>query len=378
MGQKNFEDSRPPAVTLPEPDLTEMRIQDIEALVPNFDPNAAQADARAAILKAVQAYGGKSANYSVLAQIPGVPVAKAFAIPIYYYDKFMKDNGLYTMIDGFLNDDNFNNDPAVRQQSLQDLRNAMMKGDVDQDLQDQLKVRFANDFTGTDGKPIIMRLRTSTNSEDLAGFPCAGCYNSQSGDPANWESVLDGIKMAYSTAWLFRTFEERSYYRVDHRKVGMGLLVHHKYINEVANGVAITANPYDLTQSDATTYFVNTAYGGVNSVVALPPGVTSDQFLYFVGAPGNNVNYIQRTNQPLPAGSEHVLTDKQIGSLGTALTLANGVFKNAYTDQVSGWYALDIEFKFCAVDSIGNITGTPTVWLKQARPYPNPNTSTGN
>ncbi len=374
VGQKNFEDSRPPPVTLPEPDLTETRIQDVEALVPNFDANAKQLVARAAILTAVQAYGGKSANYSVLAQVPGVPVAKAFAIPLYYYDKFMKDNGLYAMIDGFLSDDTFNNNPTVRQELLRDLRNAMMMGQIDQDLQDQLRAKFAKDYTGTDGKPIIMRLRTSTNSEDLAGFPCAGCYNSQSGDPANWESVLDGMRMAYSTAWLFRTFEERSYYRVDHKKVGMGLLVHHKYINEIANGVAITANPYDLTQSDATTYFVNTAYGGVNSVVALPTGVTSDQFLYFVGAPGNNINYLQRTNQPLPAGSEHVLTPKQVNALGTALTLLNNVFRKAYTDQPTGWYAMDVEFKFCAVDYYGNITDTPTLWLKQARSYPNPNT----
>ena len=378
VGQATFDASRPPPVTLPEPDLTETRIQDIEALVPNFDPTVDQKTARAAILKAVQAYGGKSANYSVLAQVPGVPVAKAFAIPLYYYDKFMKDNGLYDMIDSFLSDDNFNNNPTVREESLRDLRNAMMKGDVDQDLQDQLRVRFARDFTGTDGKPIIMRLRTSTNSEDLAGFPCAGCYNSQSGDPANWQTVLDGIKMAYSTAWLFRTFEERSYYRVDHKKVGMGLLVHHKYINETANGVAITANPYDLTQSDATAYLINTAYGGVNSVVALPPGVTSDQLLYFVGNPGNNINYLQQTNQPLPAGSEHVLTAKQIATLGTALTLVNNAFRKAYTDQTSGWYAMDVEFKFCAVDYYGNITDTPTLWLKQARSYPNPNASAGN
>ncbi len=391
VGEAYFEAHRPAPVVLPPIDLTETRIQDIEALVPNFlainsDPNTKQADVLKPLKKAVNAYGGKSANYSVLAQTANVPVAKAFAIPIYYYDKFMRDNGIYDMIDGFLNDvdvrtqeaTNFTTDPIVREQALRDVRNTMMKGQLDPDLQNQLKAKITKDFTGTDGKPIIMRFRTSTNSEDLAAFPCAGCYNSESGDPSNWQSVWDGIIKAYTTAWLFRTFEERSYYGVDQHSVGMGLLVHHKFINEVANGVAITANPYDLTQSDSAAYYINVAYGGDNAVVALPAGVTSDQFLYQVGAPGTPIVPISSTNQPLPANQMTVLSVQQVAALGKALTAVKTVFQKAYYDSGSNWYAMDCEFKFAAVDSIGNITNTPVLWLKQARPYPNPNGDTGN
>jgi hypothetical protein len=368
----------------------ERRIQDVEALVPNFialnnDFGTNTSDLRALLKKAVAAYGGKSANYSVLAQTAGVPVAKAFAVPLYYYDKFMRDNGFYDVINNFLNDldeagnpINFTTDATVRQEVLRDLRNAMMRGQLDPDLQNQLKAKITKDFTGTDGKPIIMRFRTSTNSEDLAAFPCAGCYNSQSGDPSIWEDVWDAVRRTYTSTWLFRTFEERSYYGVDHLTVEMGLLVHHKYINEVANGVSITANPYDLTQSDSPAFYVNTAYGGDNSVVALPAGVTSDQLLYFVGAPGTPTVYISHTNQPLPAGQTTVLSAKQVAELGAALTAVKKVFQRAYYDASANWYAMDCEFKFAAVDAQGNITDKPVLWLKQARPYPNPNSTTCN
>jgi hypothetical protein len=332
-------------------------------------------------LKAVYAYGGKSANFSVMAQAGNIPMPKTFAIPIYYYDKFMRDNGFYDMVDGFLANVDirtgqsiaFTTDPIVRELALKDLRNAMMKGTIDQGLQDELRVRFARDFTGSDGKPIIMRIRTSTNSEDLDAFPCAGCYNSHSGDPATWETVLDGIRKTYSTVWLFRTFEERSYYGVDQKSVGMGLLIHHKFLHEVANGVAITTNPYDLTQTDAPAYYINTCYGGDDQVVALPPGVTSDQLLYYVGAPGTPIVYLTHTNRPLPAGMTSVLTPVQIRELGTALTNVKSLFKKAYAQP--DWYAMDVEFKFEAVDAYGNVTNTPVLWVKQARWYPNPNNS---
>ena len=92
---------------------------------------------------------------------------------------------------------------------------------------------------------MTMRFRTSTNSEDLDGFPCAGCYDSHTGDPADWDDVLDAIRETWASIWLFRTFEERSYHGIDHNAVGMALLVHHNFPDEEANGVALTANPFD-------------------------------------------------------------------------------------------------------------------------------------
>src|SRR5258708_22121094 len=103
----------------------------------------------------------------------------------------------------------------------------MLAAPLDATFQTTLMAKLAADYPST-----TMRFRTSTNSEDLDGFPCAGCYESHTGDPAKWPSVLDAIRAAYASAWLFRTFEERSYYGIDHNAVGMALLVHHNRSEE--------------------------------------------------------------------------------------------------------------------------------------------------
>jgi pyruvate,water dikinase len=106
-----------------------------------------------------------------------------------------------------------------------------------------------------------MRFRSSTNSEDLDGFPCAGCYESHTGDPADWVDVLDAIRETWASIWLFRTFEERAYNGIDHTSVVMALLVHHNFPDEEANGVALTSNPFDPSGLQPG-FYVNVQYGG--------------------------------------------------------------------------------------------------------------------
>ena len=66
------------------------------------------------------------------------------------------------------------------------------------------KDKLARDYPGT-----TMRFRSSTNAEDLDGFPCAGCYDSHTGDPADWDNnLLRAIRRTWATVWKFRTFEE--------------------------------------------------------------------------------------------------------------------------------------------------------------------------
>lgn len=383
-GRAFYDAHKPKPVTLPAMNLEVRALQDVRDIIPGYlalndDPTNTRTELRAELLGAVRSYGGKTANYAVLAQVEGLPVPRAFGIPMYYYDVFMRENGFYERVRGYLENRDvltgeaidFTNDPRVRQRALSELRSAMLQGAVDAELQASLRARLARDYVSPTGIPTKMRFRTSTNSEDLDAFPCAGCYESHTGNPANWEDVLDAIRETYSSAWLFRTFEERSYYGVAHESVGMALLVHGHFPNETANGVAITANPYDATQSNAEAYYVNVAYGGDAEVVHLPAGVTTDQFLYYVGASGNNVAYISRSNQPLPSGRSNVLTNSEIGDLVRALTSVQNVFRKAYgTDS---WYAMDVEFKFAPQDEWGLKTNSSTLWVKQARPYPNPN-----
>ncbi len=348
---------RPAAVTLPPMDLTVTGLVDIEDVTP--EP-AAGASLRDAIRAAGRAFGGKAAHYSLLVRTPSVPIQDAFAIPLYYYDQFMRSNGLFDRMDGYLADARFRTDAAYRAARLSEFHDAIMAGTVDETLQGLLREKITREFASA-----RMRFRTSTNSEDLDGFPCAGCYESHTGDPADWADVLDAIRESYASAWSFRTFEERTYYGVDHRAVGMALLVHRSFDDEVANGVAVTANPFDASGLDPA-FYVNAQFGGDVEVVAPTPGVTSDQFLYYFNQPGQPVTYLARSSL-VPRGSA-VLTPTQIRALGVALAAIHERFSAAYgpASGNTGWYGLEVDFKFTS----NGTWDPPSLYIKQARPIP--------
>jgi pyruvate, water dikinase len=348
-----WETKRPVPVVLPALDLSVKGLPNIEDIVVEGGP------LRDAIKKAVPAFGGKIAHYSILAKTPGVPIRKAFGIPTYYYDQFMRTNGFFTRIQQLLSDAEFRDSPAKRDTALATLREDMGKAPLDASFMQMLKQKIEADFPGQS-----MRFRTSTNSEDLEAFPCAGCYESHTGEANDWEDVADAIRETWASIWLYRTFEERSYYGVDHLSVGMGLLVHHNFPDEEANGVAITANPFDASGLEPG-FYVNVQWGGEAEVVHPPPGVTSDEFLYFYSQPNRPITFLSRSN--LVADGESVLSVRQTYQLGMALDAIHKRFSPAYGPAAgnNGWYAMDIEFKFDDEDS-----GETSLLVKQARPYP--------
>jgi pyruvate,water dikinase len=352
-----WEAHKPKAVTLPALNLEVKDLLDIERVTPvavETQPTKAE------IQSAVTAFGAKAANYSILARMAEVPHRKAFAIPVYYYAQFMQQNGFFDQVDALLADPDFASKPEVRDAKLADLRAKMLLAPLDADFQTLLKAKLAADYPGS-----TMRFRSSTNAEDLDGFPCAGCYDSHTGDPADWDGdLLRAIRKTWATVWKFRTFEERSYHSIDHKAVAMALLVHHNFPDEEANGVAVTANPFDPSGLEPGLY-VNVQWGGDAEVVAPPPGVTSDSFIYEFTFPGQPVIYLTHSNLIPP--NTTVLNREQIFALGTALDAIHTRFAKAYGPPPgeSAWYAMDCEFKFD-----GDPGETPKLFIKQARPYP--------
>jgi pyruvate, water dikinase len=352
--EAHWQASRPAPVTLPAVDRTVTDLRDVEAIVVE-----GQGSLRDAIKAGIPAFGGKAAHYSVLANTPGLPVRKAFAVPSAYYVQFMEENGLYDRLDRLLADPEFRDKAEVRDAALRDFRAAIASGTVNAAFQERLRAKLAADYPG-----LTMRFRTSTNSEDLEGFPCAGCYESHTGDPRDWEDVLAAIRETWASVWLFRTFEERSYNGVDHKAVVMALLCHENFPDEEANGVALTANPYDPEQLQPA-FYVNIQAGGQAEVVHPPPGITSDQYIHGYYDPGQPVTYLSRSN--LLREGESVLVPEQILELGKALDLIHKRFSPAYGPQAGnrGWYAMDVEFKFD-----GGPGEVPRLFVKQARPHP--------
>lgn len=354
---------KPPAVTLPAIDTSVTDLRDITLVTEHTD--TAPYVTLDAIKAAIRTFGAKAANYSVFSTDPLVPHKRAFAIPVYYYDDFMKTNGFYARIEALRADPTFTGSQAVRDQKLAELRTDMLKTNLSAAFLAQLKTKLDKDFAGG-----AMRFRSSTNAEDLDGFPCAGCYDSHTGDPADFagDQVLaaqDAIRRTWATAWNLRTYEERELHGIAHNSVAMALLVHTSFPDEEANGVAITNNIFDAS-GNAPGFYVNVQQGGEAEVVHPPAGVTSDSFLYQFSFPNQPIIYYTRSNL-IPA-TTHVLTDRQIHDLGTALDAIHTRFANAYRPaDPNGWYAMDCEFKF---DDEANPGATPSLYLKQARPYP--------
>lgn len=350
-----WEANRPPAVGIPDKDLSVQTLTDIEDVL---DP---MLDQRAAIEQAIPAFGGKTSNYAVLPEIAAAAdfnLPDAFAIPIYFYDQFLVENGFDLRIEQMLADDAFRQDALTRDAMLKALRDDMRAAPLNAEFEAAVIAKLESEYPG-----VRMRFRSSTNAEDLEGFTGAGLYTSESGFAFSVDEPFQAaIKKVWASVWYFRAFEEREYRKIEHTAVGMSLLVHPSFPDEEANGVALTANIFDQSGTEPG-FYINVQEGEA-SVVEPDPGVTTDQLIYHFEFPGQPIVYIVHSN--LVAPGETVLTHAELYALGQALDAIHEHFAGVYEPDEDGWYAMDVEFKF---DDMGE-NAEPELWIKQARPHP--------
>ena len=350
--------NRPEPLGVPEMDTTVTDLQDTLTMI-DFD--AHDGDVRLAVKARIPVFGGKASHFGALSTIDGVNSPRAFSIPVHYYDQFMTENNFYERVDTMLADPDFESSCKLREEKLLELRTDMKNAPVNADFEQLLLTKLADDYPGT-----RMRFRSSTNAEDLEGFTGAGLYTSKSGDPDDPDSpVLDAIRKVWASVWFYRAFDERHFRGIDHRNVGMALLVHRSFPDEEANGVALTANPFDIGGVEPG-FYINVQKDG-NSVVLPDPGVTTDELIYLYDSPNQPI--IWRGHSNLVGPDETVLSRAQIQKLGDALKAVHTYFYAAYGPPpgTTRWYAMDVEFKF---DDDGDPNATPRLYVKQARPHP--------
>jgi len=353
-----WEDNRPPAVSVPKIDLSVTDIRDIEDVL-DYD----ELGLKDALARAIPAFGGKASHYGAFPHIKSyeIPYPRAFVVPIYYYHQFMQQNGFDTRIENMLADKDFQDDPATREQMLKSLRDDMKAAPVDSAFEQMLKNKLDTDFPG-----LRMKLRSSTNCEDLNGFTGAGLYQSAVYDPADPEKpLLKAVRKVWASVWLFRAFEEREYRSISHNEVGMAVLVNLSFPAEESNGVAITANIFD-SEGLEPGHYVNVQLGDT-SVVLPPEGTTSDQFVYYYDMPGQPIVYLAHSNM-VPEG-QTVLTRAQVETLSQALSAIHNFFNPIYGPNTKEhFFGMDVEFKF---DQDPEKPGSDIqLFIKQARPYP--------
>ncbi|HHH30891.1 MAG TPA: hypothetical protein ENK57_21455 [Polyangiaceae bacterium] len=201
--------------------------------------------------------GAKAAQLGEACQIGGVIVTPGgFAIPFFHYLQHLRRTGLAAGIPQMLDDPAFRRDARVREQRLLELRTAIERAPVSPRLLRALRRRIR----AFPGEPRVI-LRSSTNAEDLPGFTGAGLYRSIviAGDADDAE-LSNALRRVWASVWLQGAYEEREWFRIDHREVAMAVLVQPFVDGAAANGVAITANPY---YENRPAYFVNVqALGG--------------------------------------------------------------------------------------------------------------------
>lgn len=353
-----WEANKPEALEVQPMDLTVTDLRDTAEII-NLDLYSLSQ----AISDNIPVFGAKATNYAVLEMAANsgepIPIQPGFAIPMYYYDQFMTDNGLWDRIQELMADPQWS-DPTFRSEALEDFKDELRDQPMRPEVVDMVREKVEEMFPGENA-----RFRSSTNSEDLGKFTGAGLYNSETGEPdleGDGSDTLEwAIKKVWSQVWNPRAYEERDYYSMNHLDVGMALLVHANFPDEEANGVAITNNPYDTTGLEPA-FYVNAQTGG-EDIVSPEPGVLPDAYLHYYYYSGQPIVYIQHST--LLEEGETVLTTAQSYELAVALDAIHSYFLEAYGDD-GEWYAMDVEWKFDDKYS----PGEPALWIKQARPFP--------
>ena len=201
-----------------------------------------------------KAYGVKAANVATLGTfgLPAGTVPTGYAVPFYFYDEFMKTNGIYDTVREMLAHPQFRSDLATQENWLQLLREVIKDAPMPSWMMSRLGEMQQSFPAGTS-----IRCRSSTNNEDLPNFSGAGLYDSKTQHPDEGH-IAKCIKQVFASTWNFRAFTEREFYRIDHLATAMGVLAHANYDGEGANGVAVTTDP---VHGSTATYYVNTQLG---------------------------------------------------------------------------------------------------------------------
>ena len=329
-----YASSRPAAAQTPQRDLT------VTSITPLSEIGFEDWDS----------FGVKAANVAVLGTLgfPAGTVPDGFAVPFYFYDKFMKHNGLYGDIEEMLADSDFQTDFDTRVDELKKLRKKIKKAEAPEWIETALTAVHASFPEGTS-----LRYRSSTNNEDLPGFNGVGLYDSKTQHPEETEEdgISKSLKQVCASLWNYRAFTERDFHRIDHLAAAMGVLVHPNYSDEPVNGVAVSVDPAYGTEG---THYVNSQLG--EDLVTNPEAHSEPEEVLLY--PDGGYTVVALSNQAPPA--QLLMTGDQLAQLRRHLATIHERFAELYGVEEGEQFAMEIEFK---------ITSSNILAIKQARPW---------
>ena len=330
--------------------------------------------------------GGKAAKFSLLRKlIPKNSPDPAIAITFDLWDEFIAQrlaNGrsLRGEIDARLAKAHEFGLPAELADALKGIRKLIRDGEF-VESQRQALIAALSPFDRTQK----IRFRSSTNMEDSRHFTGAGLYDSYSGcllddldddtdGPCGCDSskseergVFRAIKRVYASFYNHNAYLERRRFGVDEDDVGMAILVHHSFPDEIelANGVAVSDyNSYSAGSfnmwTDLSTQVGATSVANPDSA-AVPEEVNISFYKSSSGSTGRTLNFNKRSSL-LQVGRDHVMDWKVDYEMLHKLfeKIAPG-FSRYAVDRMK--YTLDFEYKKVDADRIV---------VKQVRELPQP------
>ncbi|HEX8685717.1 MAG TPA: PEP/pyruvate-binding domain-containing protein, partial [Pyrinomonadaceae bacterium] len=275
------------------------------------------------------AYGSKSANLGEVgrARIAGITVPAGFGIPVYYYDRFVKENRLEEAIYEMMNDQRFVHDPAYRRERLAGLRERFKQGKVSDELRGVLLRKVRAEYAGKG-----LFVRSSSNVEDLPNFNGAGLYDTVP-NVKEEEKLVEAVKTVWASLWNFEAYEARERANIDHSKAYMAVLVQ-EGVNADSAGVMITADPFDADNRGAVYISAKRGLG-----IKVVEGKRIPEQIIFRPR-SNSVRVLTRSaeeslltfdesggvKEVAITGERAVLTDEVVRRLARAATLIKNVF----------------------------------------------------
>ena len=383
---------RPPAQTL-SADLGEGRVQELSALG----------------FTSVAAYGTKAANLAELFRLlPPANRSAGFAVPFQAHRSFMADSGLTAVIDRLLDDPRARTDAAFRRAALAEVRRATEAVRLPAAFLTTLQQPAESAF-GSSWRQIPLRFRSSSNVEDGELVSGAGLHDSARGcyaddldgdevgpsaclsseeraameaelarrqaelaafpgrrwlpeiiedlssDLARERTVERAVKKVYASLWNERAFEEREYYRMDHRQAFMGLAVNAAFVRERLDAVALTNLP---SAAGLPLYRVVSQKDGQPVVRPPDPTLVAETVTFRRGADGQPAE-VQLITPSSLSPDKPLWPAPRMAELAGLLFQIQDHFARVVYPRISP-LSLDMEIKLTADDRIV---------VKQARPY---------
>jgi len=185
------------------------------------------------------AFGAKAANQGemVNSRMVGFEIPDGFSIPFFWYDEFMRRNGMDKIVEDLLDDMEFIHNPRYRREKLTELRNRIRNAEFDSRLRAQIVARWRSQLAG---KAVFVR--SSSNAEDLPNFSGAGLYSTVP-NVRTADQLVDSVKVVWASLWRFEAYEARVRNYVDHGTVYMSALIQ-LGIDMERGGVIFSRDPF--------------------------------------------------------------------------------------------------------------------------------------